>query len=140
MPLAARAQQAAVPVVAYVRSTTAAGAANIEAALRQGLREAGFVEGQNVAVEFHYADNRADRLSALIADLVRRQPAVIVGNSIAAFAAKAATAAVPIVFLTGIDPVREGLVTSLNRPGGNVTGVSFLVTTLTGKRLVARFS
>ena len=107
----------------------------LEAALRQGLKEAGFVEGQNVAVEFHYADNRPDRLSALIADLIRRPAAVIVGNLAPALAAKAATTTVPIVFVTGTDPVRDGLVTSLNRPGGNVTGVSFLVTTLGAKRL-----
>src|SRR5215475_13379623 len=134
-PLTARAQEAAMPVVGYVRSTTAAGVAHFEAALRQGLNEAGFVEGQNVAVEYHYADDRADRLSALIADLVRRPVNVIVGNLLPALAAKAATATVPIVFVTGTDPVRDGLVASLNRPGGNVTGVSFLVSTLGAKRL-----
>jgi len=132
-PLAARAQQPAMPVVGYVWSSTAS--AHLEAALRLGLKEAGFVEGQNVAVEFHYADNRADRLSALIADLVRRPVNVIVGNLLPALAAKAATTKVPIVFVTGTDPVRDGLVASLNRPGGNVTGVSFLVSTLGAKRL-----
>ena len=110
-PLAARAQQP-MPVVGYVRSTTVAGFANLEVAFRQGLKEEGFVEGQNVAVEYHYADNQANRLSALIADLVRRRAAVIVGNSITAHAAKAATTTVPIVFVLGIDPVRDGLVTS----------------------------
>jgi putative ABC transport system substrate-binding protein len=134
VPHRLRAQQA-MPVVGYVRNTTAAGFAHMEAALRQGLRQAGFVEGQNVAVEFHYADNRADRLSALIADLVRRPVNVIVGNALAARAAKAATRTVPIVFATGTDPVRDGLVASLNRPDGNVTGVSFLVATLGAKRL-----
>ncbi|MGE0034456.1 MAG: ABC transporter substrate-binding protein [Xanthobacteraceae bacterium] len=134
-PHAARAQQPSMPVVAYVRSTTAAGFAHLEAALRAGLKEAGFVEGQNVAVEFHYADDRTDRLSALIADLVRQPVNVIVGNSLAARAAKAATTTVPIVFLSGIDPVLDGLVASLNRPGGNVTGVNFLVATLGAKRL-----
>jgi putative ABC transport system substrate-binding protein len=134
VPHRLRAQQA-MPVVGYVRSTTAAGFAHMEAALRQGLREAGFVEGQNVAVEFHYADNRADRLSALIADLIRRPVNVIVGNTLAARAAKAATRTVPIMFVSGIDPVRDGLVASLNRPGGNVTGVNFLVATLGAKRL-----
>jgi putative ABC transport system substrate-binding protein len=124
MPFSARAQQG-VPVVGYVRSTTAAGFAHIETALRQGLKEAGSVEGQNVAVEFHYADDRADRLSALIADLIRRPVNVIVGNIATALAAKAATKTVPVVFVTGTDPVRDGLVASLNRPGGNVTGVSF---------------
>ena len=106
-----------------------------ETALRQGLKEAGFVDGQNVAVEFHYADDRADRLSALIADLIRRPVNVIVGNARSALAAVAATKTVPVVFVTGTDPVRDGLVASLNRPGGNVTGVSFLVTTLAAKRL-----
>ena len=104
-------------------------------ALRLGLKEAGFVEGQNVAVEFHYADNRTDRLSALIDELIRRPVAVIVANQIAALAAKAATTTVPIVFAIGGDPLRDGLVASLNRPGGNVTGVSFLTTTLGAKRL-----
>jgi putative ABC transport system substrate-binding protein len=135
LPLTARAQQPALPVVGYVRSTTAAGFADLEVALRQGLKEEGFVEGQNVAVEYYYADNRSDRLSALIADLVRRRAAAIVGNAITALAAKAATTTVPIVFVTGIDPVRDGLVTSLNRPGGNLTGVSFLATALSAKRL-----
>jgi putative ABC transport system substrate-binding protein len=134
LPFAARAQQG-VPVVGYVRSTTAAGFANLEAALRQGLKEAGFVEGQNVAVEYHYADNRADRLSALIGDLIRRRAAVIVGNVPTALAAKAATATVPIVFVSGSDPVRGGLVASLNRPGGNITGASFLATAVAAKRL-----
>jgi putative ABC transport system substrate-binding protein len=117
------------------RSTTAAGFANLEAAVRQGLKEAGFVEGQNVAVEFHYADNRADRLSALIADLIRRPVNVIVGNVPTALVAKAATTTVPIVFVSGSDPVQVGLVASLNRPGGNVTGASFLATAVAAKRL-----
>lgn len=127
--------QQGVPLVAYVRSTTAAGFANLEAALRQGLKDSGFVGGQNVAIEYHYADNRNDRLSALIADLIRRRVAVIVGNQIVALATKAATATVPIVFAIGGDPLQDGLVASLNRPGGNVTGVSFLTTTLGAKRL-----
>jgi putative ABC transport system substrate-binding protein len=135
LPRRLRAQQAAMPVVGYVRSTTAHGFAQMEATLRAGLKEAGFVEGQNVAVEFHYADNRTDRLSALIADLIRRPVNVIVGNSLAALAAKAATATVPIVFVSGIDPVQDGLVASLNRPGGNVTGVNFLVIAVAAKRL-----
>ena len=135
VPRAARAQQAAMPVVAYVTSTTAAGSAHLDAALRAGLKEAGFVAGQNIAVEFHYADDRADRLSALIADLVRRPVNVIVGVSLPARAAKAATTTVSIVFVSGIDPVRDGLVASLNRPGGNVTGVNFLTATLGAKRL-----
>lgn len=134
MPLTGRAQPST-PVVGYVRSTTSAGFLNLEAALRQGLKEAGFIEGQNVAVEFHYADNRTERLSALIADLVRRPVSVIVGNVPTALAAKAATTTVPIVFVAGSDPVQGGLVASLNRPGGNVTGVSFLAATVAAKRL-----
>jgi putative ABC transport system substrate-binding protein len=135
LPHRLHAQQQGVPVVGYVTSATADGSANLIAALRQGLKEEGFVEGQNVTVEFHSADNRADRLSALIADLVRRPVNVIVGNSLAARGAKAATATVPIVFVSGIDPVRDGLVASLNRPGGNVTGVNFLSTAVAAKRL-----
>lgn len=130
-----RAQQPAMPVVGFVRSTTAAGFRHLEVALRAGLKEAGFFEGQNVAIEYRYADNQLDRLPALIADLVRRPAAVIVGNLRPALAAKAATTTVPIVFLTGTDPVRDGLVASLNRPGGNVTGVSFLASAVVAKRL-----
>ncbi len=134
-PLAARAQQPAMPVVGYVRSTTATGFAHQVAGFRQGLKEAGFVDGQNVAVEYRYGDNQLDRLPGLIAELIRRPVNVIVGNLQPALAAKAATATVPIVFVTGTDPVRDGLVASLNRPGGNVTGVSFLLSTLGAKRL-----
>jgi len=104
-------------------------------AFRQGLKEAGFVEGQNVAIEFRSADNHPDRLPALVADLVRQPVAVIVGNHNSARAAKASTTTVPIVFASGSDPVRDGLVASLNRPGGNVTGVSFLSGLLGAKRL-----
>jgi ABC-type uncharacterized transport system substrate-binding protein len=133
-PLASRAQQG-MPVVGFVRSAPAAGSEDIVAAFRQGLKKAGFVEGQNVAVEYHYADNRPDRLSAQIAEVIRRPVAVIVGNTPAALAAKAATTTVPIVFASGTDPVRVGLVASLNHPGGNITGVSFLVAVLGAKRL-----
>jgi putative ABC transport system substrate-binding protein len=135
LPRRLRAQASAMPVVGYIRSSAATGFAHLEAALRTGLKEAGFVEGQNVAIELHYANNRTDRLSALIADLVRRPVNVIVGNSLAALAAKAATATVPIVFVSGGDPVRGSLVASLNRPGGNVTGVSLLSTAVAAKRL-----
>ena len=113
-PLAARAQQAAVPVVGFVRSTSAADSTHLVTAFRQGLKEAGFVEGQNVAVEYRWADNQFDRLPALVADLLHRPVVVIVGNFNSALAAKAATTTVPIVFTTGGDPISDGLVSSLN--------------------------
>jgi putative tryptophan/tyrosine transport system substrate-binding protein len=116
-PLAARAQQAAMPVVGFLRSGTLTDVPHWVTAFRQGLTEAGFVEGQNVAIEFHSAEHHPDRLRALVADLIRRPVAVIVGNYDAALAARAATTTVPIVFATGSDPVRDGLVASLNRPG-----------------------
>jgi putative ABC transport system substrate-binding protein len=134
-PLAARAQQPAMPVVGFLRSSTLAASMPLVTAFRQGLKELSFVEGQNVAVEYRYADNQVDRLPALIADLLGRPVAVIVGDTIAAIPVKAATATVPIVFGTGGDPVRQGLVVSLNRPGGNVTGVVFFTTELGTKRL-----
>jgi putative ABC transport system substrate-binding protein len=99
------------------------------------LKEAGFVEGQNVAIEFRSAEDHADRLPALVADLIRQPVAVIVGNGVPALAAKAATMTVPIVFLTGSDPVKDGMVASLNRPGGNVTGVVFFNSVVGAKRL-----
>jgi putative ABC transport system substrate-binding protein len=132
-PLAARAQQ--MPVVGFVRSTSLAASTQFIAAFREGLKEAGFVEGQNVAIEYRHADDQMDRLPALTADLLRRPVAVIVGNSPSARAAKAATTTVPIVFASGGDPVRDGLVASLNRPGGNVTGVVFFSGVLGAKRL-----
>ena len=134
-PLAARAQQLTVPVVGVLRSTSFSGVTHLATAFGQGLKEAGFVEGQNVAVEYLAAEGRPDRLRALVAELVRRPVAVIVANSVAASAAKDVTATIPIVFTTGSDPVRDGLVASLNRPGGNVTGVSFLAGKLGAKRL-----
>jgi ABC-type uncharacterized transport system substrate-binding protein len=133
-PLAAHAQQP-VPVIGFIRSTTLADSSHFVAAFRLGLKEAGFVEGQNLAIEFRWADNQLDRLPALVADLLHRPVAVIVGNFNAALAAKAATTTVPIVFAAGGDAVNDGLVASLNRPGGNVTGVNFLGGALGAKRL-----
>jgi len=133
-PLAARAQQAT-PVIGYLRSDSFDGVQHQLSAFRQGLKETGFIEGQNVAIEFRSAEGQRDRLSALVTDLIRRPVAVIVGNGIAAQAAKAATKTIPIVFGFGGDPVREGLVTSIRRPDGNVTGVTFLVSSVSAKRL-----
>ena len=134
-PLAARAQQAAMPVVGFLRSTSLGDAARLVTAFRQGLKESGYVEGQNVTIEFRSAEDHADRLPALVADLIGRQAAVIVGNHNAALAAKAVTTTLPIVFATGFDPIAGGLVASLNRPDGNVTGVCFLAGVLGAKRL-----
>ena len=134
-PLAAHAQRPATPIVGFLRNTSQAPFQNLGVAFGQGLKEAGFVEGQNVAIEYRYADNQIDRLPALVADLIRLPVAVIVVNSGAAFAAKAATTTVPIVFAAGDDPVKSGLVPSLNRPGGNITGVSWLGGLVGTKRL-----
>jgi ABC-type uncharacterized transport system substrate-binding protein len=134
-PLAAHAQQAAMPVVGLLRSTTAAPFAAIVAALHKGLGEEGFIEGRNVVIEQRWADNQLDRLPGLTADLLRRKAAVIVCNS-PAVVGKAAGPTVPIVFVAGDDPVKMGLVASLNRPGGNLTGVTFFGGSLLGaKRL-----
>jgi putative ABC transport system substrate-binding protein len=132
-PLGARAQQ--VPVVAVFNSGTVSTQAKNLSALRDGLKETGFIERQNVAIEFLWADNQYDKLPALAAEQVARKPAIIVSNTLAALAAKKVTTTIPIVFTTGSDPVREGLVSTLNRPGGNVTGVVFITGALGGKRL-----
>jgi putative tryptophan/tyrosine transport system substrate-binding protein len=133
-PLAARAQQPAMPVVGFLRNTSPD--VRLVAAFRRGLNEAGYIEDQNVAIEYRWAENQDERLPALAADLVRRRVSVIVtGGQPASHAAQAATTAIPIVFATGGDPVHYGLVTSLNRPGGNITGVSFLINALVSKRL-----
>jgi putative ABC transport system substrate-binding protein len=134
-PLAARAQQPAMPVIGFLRSTATTGSEHLVGAFRQGLNEVGFVEGQNVAVEYRFADDQNDRLPVLAEELVRRQVAVIVANGLAVTAAKAATATTPIVFTTGFDPVRTGFVASLSRPGGNVTGVVHTVVDLATKQL-----
>jgi putative ABC transport system substrate-binding protein len=134
-PLAARAQQAAMPVIGFLRGTSSADSGHRVAAFRHGLREAGFVEGQNCAIEFRWADNQPDRLPALVADLLRRPVAVIVTNTPGALAAKAATTTVPIVFATGGDPIKLGLVVGFNRPGGNVTGINFISGELGAKQL-----
>jgi putative ABC transport system substrate-binding protein len=134
-PLAARAQQPTMPVIGFLRSASLSDVAYLVTAFRQGLEEGGFVEGQNVAIEYRSAEDHLERLPALVADLIGRQAAVIVGNHNAALAAKAAATVVPIVFVTGADPVRDGFVASLNRPGGNVTGVSFLANEIGTKRL-----
>ena len=136
-PLAASAQQVSMPVVGVLYSGSPEMFETLISAFRRGLNEVGYVEGRNVALELRLAEGRYDRLPALAADLVRRQVAVIFtsGGQNSAFAAKANTATIPIVFTTGGDPVRSGLIASLNRPGGNVTGVTNLTAELEPKRL-----
>ena len=136
MPL--RAQQA-LPVVGFMHSGAAVPLAHLGAAFRKGLSDSGFVDGKNVTVEFRWAEGQLERLPELAADLVRRQVSVIFagGGAEPALAAKAATSKIPIVFATGVDPVEVGLVASLSRPGGNITGVTFLINTLGRKELEA---
>jgi ABC-type uncharacterized transport system substrate-binding protein len=124
-PLTARAQQSAMPVIAFLRSTSHAGSEHLVAAFEQGLKEAGFVGGRTIAIDYRWGNDQSDRLPGLAADLIRRQPAVIIGNILAVRAVMAATTTIPIVFVGSADPVRTGLVASLNHPGGNVTGAVF---------------
>jgi putative ABC transport system substrate-binding protein len=134
-PSALRAQQRAMPVIGFLGSLAPGPSAPIVAAFREGLSETGFVEGQSVAIEYRWAEGRYDRLPSLAAELVRIPVAVLVATGItAAAAAKATTSTIPIVFNTGGDPVRFGLVASLNKPGGNVTGVASLGKVLVAKR------
>jgi putative tryptophan/tyrosine transport system substrate-binding protein len=135
-PFASRAQQAGMPVIGFLHGAAAEGYAPMVTAFRRGLKETGYVEGLNIAVEYRWAEGHYDRMPALAADLVRRQVAgIVTGGTPAAFAAKAATSTIPIVILVGIDPVQAGLVASLNRPGGNVTGLAAQTVELASKRL-----
>jgi putative ABC transport system substrate-binding protein len=124
-PLAAHAQRPSIPVIGFLDATTAADTVYRVSAFRDGLKEAGFIDGHNVAIDFRWAENKLDQLPGLAADLVQRQVAVIVGPNTAMRAVRPATSTIPIVFVSGGDPLASGLVTNLSRPGGNITGVSF---------------
>jgi putative tryptophan/tyrosine transport system substrate-binding protein len=137
LPLAARAQRSAVSVIGYLGTAAPGELRELLAAFHRGLKEAGYIEGQNVRIEYRWGEGQYNRLPTLAAELVQRQPTVIVttGGSRAALAAKAATTKIPIIFSTGEDPVETGIVSSLNRPNGNVTGATFLTAVLEAKRL-----
>jgi putative ABC transport system substrate-binding protein len=136
-PIGVRAQQQVVPLIGFLNTQSAGSFSHLVAGFQQGLREAGFLEGQNIQIEYRWAEGRYERLPALANDLVHRGIAVLVatGGEPAALAAKGSTQAIPIVFIIGGDPIRMGLVTSMNRPGGNVTGLTLLSTEIEGKRL-----
>ena len=134
-PLAARGQQPALPVIGFLRTSAPGGFGYLLAAFGQGLAEAGFSDGRNVSIDYRWAEDRTERLPGLAAELVRRHVAVIVANSNAAEAAKAATPTIPVIFVTGADPIASGLVTSLSRPSENVTGIVFFNDALVTKRL-----
>lgn len=136
-PLSARAQQQSVPLIGFLHSASAEGAARVVTAFQQGLNDNGRFEGRNLAIEYRWAEGRYEQLPTLAAELVRMKPAVIFasGGAVSPLSVKKATATIPIVFVTGSDPVKVGLVASLNRPGGNVTGVSFFAGMLEAKRL-----
>jgi putative ABC transport system substrate-binding protein len=135
-PIVARAQQQVLPVIGYLSPISADADAYMLASFRKGLSEAGFVEGRNVAIEYRFAERDVGRLPALAAELVNRQVTVVfTGTTVSALALKAATSTIPIVFAIGTDPVKLGLVVSLNRPGGNLTGVSFFTNQMEAKRL-----
>jgi putative ABC transport system substrate-binding protein len=133
-PLRARAQQS-MPIVGFLRSTSAAASTHVIPPFQKGLAEAGFTEGRDVAIEYRYGDNQVDRLPTLATELARRPVQVIVANVLGALATKTAAPSTPLVFVTGSDPVKDGLVTTLNRPGGVITGVSFVSGALASKRL-----
>ena len=133
-PVAARAQQSTTLVIGFVRSTSRSPFENLDKAFQIGLNEAGFIDGQNVTIVYRYADDQSERLQFMIAEFIRQPVTVIVGNNVSTLVAVSKTTTVPIVFVTGGDPVTDGLVANFNRPGGNVTGVVFFSSALGAKR------